>query len=61
MMTRKLHCNDGHDLCHCAGRAECHNCGQPLSEDYEKAPLDHDNWAFDHDQCDDSCDLKNQS
>ena len=36
---RALSCNDGHDLCYCAGRPECHNCGQPLWDDYVKEPL----------------------
>lgn len=46
-MERKLHCNDGHDKCYCAGRAECHNCGCPLPDDYIKTPLSKDDWAYD--------------
>ena len=51
---RSLSCNDGHDLCYCAGRPECHNCGQPLWDDYVKEPLDHSDYNYNHAAC---CDL----
>lgn len=51
---RSLSCNDGHDLCYCAGRPECHNCGQPLWDGYVKEPLDHSSYNYDHAEC---CDL----
>lgn len=51
---RTLSCNDGHDLCYCAGRPECHNCGQPLWDDYVKEPLDHSDYNYNHAAC---CDL----
>lgn len=51
---RALSCNDGHDLCYCAGRPECHNCGQPLWDDYVKEPLDHSDYNYNHAAC---CDL----
>ena len=51
---RALSCNDGHDLCYCAGRPECHNCGQPLWDDYVKEPLDHSDYSYNHAAC---CDL----
>lgn len=49
-----LSCNEGHDLCYCAGRPECHNCGQPLWDGYVKEPLDHSSYNYDHAEC---CDL----
>ena len=51
---RALSCNDGHDLCYCAGRPECHNCGQPLWDGYVKEPLDHSSYNYNHAEC---CDL----
>ncbi len=52
--SRSLSCNDGHDLCYCAGRPECHNCGQPLWDDYVKEPLDHSSYNYNHAEC---CDM----
>lgn len=51
---RSLSCNDGHDLCYCAGHPECHNCGQPLWDGYVKEPLDHSDYNYNHAAC---CDL----
>jgi hypothetical protein len=36
--TRELDCDNGHKLCYCAGRAECHNCGVILADDYKAKP-----------------------
>lgn len=41
-------------VAYCAGRPECHNCGQPLWDDYVKEPLDHSDYNYNHAAC---CDL----